>query len=231
MDRLPVDGWEVAQVELDRSWSGRELPDTCWLFRSPAAWTLVTLSRQVRYGDGGEPVAGHATVAATVFAALEELADHVEHTYTGGGWVELLDDGWQHDAELHRAWVPERIRRDFDDASIHVKSLALYTGLVGGGPAVAPARDLSEEGPHAVALMGERLAVLGFEVLEGEPTVTDDDNDFGDPVLGALRVRRYGWEAVGVVRVDAVGEVFVRLPDPEGVDGPVLRPLTEEDDS
>jgi pimeloyl-ACP methyl ester carboxylesterase len=30
-------------------------------------------------------------------------------------------------------------------------------------------------------------------------------------VLGALRVRRYGFDTVGIVRVDDVGEVFIRL--------------------
>ncbi|MDP8930748.1 MAG: hypothetical protein M3O70_19820 [Actinomycetota bacterium] len=39
-------------------------------------------------------------------------------------WIELLDAGYEYDADLYRAWVPERIRRDFRGASIRRKDLA-----------------------------------------------------------------------------------------------------------
>ena len=40
VNRLDVDGWGVAQVELERSWLGRELADKCWLSarRLPGRW-------------------------------------------------------------------------------------------------------------------------------------------------------------------------------------------------
>ena len=169
MNRLDVDGWGVAQVELERSWSGRDLADKCWLFRSPSAWTLVTMRRDVRYGDDDEPVSGRATVAATVFGSLEELAEHVERIYTAGAWANVLDAGWENDAELYRAWVPERIRRDFDAASIHNKDLARYTGFFSGGPVPAPARELPGWEDDVVAQMAAHLVEFGFEVRSAGP--------------------------------------------------------------
>ena len=229
-DRLDVDGWEVAQVELERSWSGRELPDKCSLYRSPSTWTLVTVHRQVRYGDDDQPVSGRATVTTSVFATLEELGEYVKDAYTGGAWVELLDAGYENDAELYRAWVPERIRRDFDAASIFNKDLARYTGLLVGQAVPAPARELPGWEDEAVATMAAHLSESGFGILDDRPVLHLDDRE-RDPILGALRVRRYGWDTVGVVRVDEVGEIFVRVPDPSEVDGPLWQPASDIEDA
>ncbi len=49
------------------------------------------------------------------------------------------------------------------------------------------------------------------------------------PALGALRVRRYGWETIGIVRIDSVGEVFVRLLDSDEVTGPLFQPVPDEE--
>ncbi len=226
---LEIDGWGVAQADLETSWLGRELPDRCWLFRSPTTWTLVTMRRSVRYHDyQDDPIGGKATVSSRVFASLEELAEEVEQTYTSGAWVELLDAGAGADAELYRAWVPERIRRDFDGASIHRKDLALYTGLFGGEAVPAPARELKDWEGEVVEQLAAHLVELGFEVLDERPTVEDLPNDFHDPLLGALRVRRYGWETTGIVRIDSVGEVFIRL-DPDAVAGPLFQPVPDEE--
>jgi hypothetical protein len=212
---LEIDGWGVAQADLETSWLGRELPDRCWLFRSPTTWTLVTMRRSVRYHDyQDDPIGGKATVSSRVFTSLEELAQEVEQTYTSGAWVELLDAEAGADAELYRAWVPERIRRDFDGASIHRKDLALYTGLFGGEAVPAPARELKDWEGEAIEQLAAHFVELGFEVLDERPTVEDLPKDFHDPLLGALRVRRYGWETTGIVRIDSVGEVFIRL-DPD----------------
>lgn len=225
---LDIDGWGVAQADLERSWSGRELPDHCWLFRSATTWTLVTMRRSVRYDDYDQPRAGKATISSREFPSLEELAQEVERTYSAGAWVELLDGGYEHDADLYRAWVPERIRRDFDGASIQRKDLALYTGLWGGDPVPAPARELKGWEDEAVEQLAAHLVELGFEVLDQRPAVEDVRNDWGDPLLGALRVRRYGWETTGVVRIDSVGEVFIRL-DPDAVAGPLFQPAPDEE--
>ncbi len=142
MSQLQIDGWGVAQADLERSWESAELPDRCWLFRSPTSWTLVTMRRRVRYDDDDQPRAGSATITSRAFSALDEVAAEVERTYTSGAWTELLDAGYEHDADLYRAWVPERIRRDFHGASIRRKDLALYTGLFAGEAVPAPGRQL-----------------------------------------------------------------------------------------
>ena len=229
-DHLDVDGWEVAQVELERSWSGRELPDKCSLYRSTSTWTLVTVNRQVRYGDNDEPKSGRTTITTSTFATLDELAEHVEGAYTSGAWVELLDAGYQNDDELYRAWGPERIRRDFDASSIFNKDLARYTGLFEGQPVPAPARELPGWENEAVAAMAAHLSGSGCQVLDERPVLHRDDRE-RDPVLGALRVRRYGWDTVGVVRVDEVGEIFIRVPDASEVHGPLWQPAPEVKDA
>jgi len=38
-------------------------------------------------------VSGRATISTSVYATVEELAEHVMGAYTGGAWVELLDAG------------------------------------------------------------------------------------------------------------------------------------------
>lgn len=225
--RLDVDGWEVAQVELEVGWGWGRPADKCSLYRSPTTWTLVAVRRQVRYGDDGEPVSGGATITTSVFATVEELAEYVNGAYTGSAWVELLDAGYENDDELYRAWGPERIGRDFYAASIYNKDLARYTGLLGGKPVPAPARELTGWEAEAVAAMAANLVEAGFEVLDDRPVLRFDDRE-SDPVLGALRVRRYGWDSVGVVRVDGAGEIFVRVPDPSEVDGPLWQPTPED---
>jgi hypothetical protein len=227
LNHLSIDGWGVAQVELERSWSGRDLADICWLFRTASTWTWVRMRRAVKYSDAFEPSAGSAVVTTMAFGSLDDVAAHVRAEYTSDAWVQLLDAGCGHDAELRREWVPERIRRDFDDASIHVKDLARYTDLLGGRPLPAPGREMPEWQDYAVAQMAAQLEELGFEVDDEPPAFDVVDNVFGDPALGTLLVRRYGWEAIGVVRVDDVGEVFIRLPDPSDVDGPVFQPVAE----
>lgn len=227
LDHLSIDGWEVAQVELERSWSGRDLADICWLFRTASTWTWVNMRRAVRYGEACEPSGGSAVVTSRVFASLDDVAAHVRGEYTSDAWVELLDAGCDHDAELHRQWVPERIRRDLNGASVHVKDLARSTDLLGGRPLPATGREMPEWQDYVVAQVAAHLEELGFEVDDEPQAMEAADNVFGDPALGSLRVRRYGWEAIGVVRVDDVGEVFIRLPDPSEVDGPLFLPVAE----
>lgn len=77
-------------------------------------------------------VGGEAMVRAERFSTAEALAAHVKDSYRDDSWVKLLDAGAEHDAELYAVWMPERIRRDFDDASIYRKDLARYTGQSDG---------------------------------------------------------------------------------------------------
>jgi hypothetical protein len=225
-DRLAIEGWEVAQVELERSWSGTERVDRCWLFRSASGWTWVTMRRHTTSGDQDQPTEGRAVVTSEVFATVDEVAEHVRGQYHDHGWVQVLDAGRGHDDELRRQWVPERIRRDFDGASVYVKDLARSSALLGGRPQPAPAREMPDWQDLAVARIAAHLEGLGFDV-DDEPVGVFVEEGSRDPLLGGLRVRRYGWEAVGVVRVDDVGEVFIRVPDPDDVDvdGPLFRPV------
>lgn len=73
-------------------------------------------------------VDGTATVTAEAFYGLDEVAKHVERTYRAGSWVEILDDGHGFDDDVYRAWVPERIERDFHQASIYNRDLAQAAG-------------------------------------------------------------------------------------------------------
>lgn len=226
---LDIEGWVVAQVDLQRRWSGQQLPEQCWVFRSSRGWTLVAMRRSQRFDDHDRIVDGRAVITAKGFASLDELAQHVEGIYTGGAWVELLDVGAKFDPELYAAWVPEQIRRDFDGASFHRKDLARYSALLAGSAVPAPARQLPGWEDDAVDQMAAHLADLGFEVLGARPSVDDNSEGWEDPQLGTVEVRRYGFETVGVVRVDEVGEVFVRLPDPANVAGPLFRPAPDDD--
>lgn len=134
MSRLEIDGWGVAQVDLERRWSGGDPADRCSLFRSATTWTLVTMRRSVNYDGWDQPSGEKATITTGEFSTIEELAREVERTYFAGAWVELLGAGYEHDSETYRAWVAERIRRDFDAASIHRKDLGSTLGC--GGQAV-----------------------------------------------------------------------------------------------
>lgn len=157
------------------------------------------------------------------------MAEEVERAYTSGSWIELLDAGYEQDADLYRAWVPERIRRDFDGASLRRKDLALYSDLLAAGDVLpAPGRHLGGWENEAVDQMAAHLVALGFEVLDKQPAVRDAPCGWGDPTVGALRVRRYGWETTGIVRVDAAGEVFIRL-DCDAVAGPLLQPVPDDE--
>lgn len=225
---LEIEGWAVAQADLQRRWSGQQLPDHCSVFRSSSGWTLVAMRRWQRFDDHSRIVDGRSVITAKGFASLDELARHVERAYTGGAWVELVDVGAKFDPELYAAWVPEQIRRDFDGASFHRKDLARCSALLAGSAVPAPARELAGWEDDAVAQMAAHLDGLGFEVLGARPSVDDNTEGWEDPQLGTVEVRRYGWETVGVVRVDEVGEVFIRLPDPANVAGPLFRPASDD---
>ena len=71
--------------------------------------------------------------------------------------------------------------------------------------------------------MAAHLTGSGFQVLRDRPVLRLDDRD-GDAVLDALRMCRYGSDAVGVVRVGEVGEIFFRAPDASEIHGPLWQP-------
>ena len=228
-ERQRIDGWVVARAELERSWSQSGLPDTVWLFRSRSAWTMASMARCVRYDDGGEPAAGSATVSAEVFSRLDQVAAHVERTYAAGCWAVLLDAGHDHDEELYRAWVPERIGRDFDQASIHNRDLAEASGYLDARSLPAPGRALPDWRDHALEAMAARIQELGYDLVERrEPPA----GAAGGPneLVGVLVLARCGYGVEAVVRVDGCGEIYVRLADGDEVPGASIEPLPVVED-
>ncbi len=224
-ERLRIDGWVVARAELERSWSHRQLPDTVWLFRSPAAWSMASMNRWVRYDDAGEPAGGKATVAAEVFSDLDQVAAHVERTYVGGSWVQLLDAGHDHDDELYRAWVPERIRREFDQASIYNRDLAEAAGHLDARSLPAPGRALPDWRDHALEAMALRVQELGYDLVAGRREPSSGGGPGPNEVVGVLLLGRYGSQVPAVVRVDGCGEIYLRLADDEEVCGAAVEPV------
>ena len=223
-EELRIDGSVVAQADLERSWLGRELADTVWLFRSPAAWTMVSMSRWVGHDDEGDPTAGRATVTTRVFSRLDRVAAHVEHAYVSGSWVQLLDAGHDHDDELYRTWVPERIRRDFDRASIHDRRLVDAASYFRSGSLPAHRTAVPDWREQALGAMALRVQELGYDVVgQGElaPGAVEGPNE----VVGVLVLGRYGYHATAMVRIDNCGEIYLRLADSEEVRGAPLEPL------
>ena len=201
MPSLPIEGWAVAHVELERPLSAWSEPDQVFLLRSPRCWTLVTLSPASRPCDGEPSSPGRATLSAEPFPSIDDLADAVRDRYHATGWVRLLDAG-QDDPDLYPTWAPTRVERDFDRASLHDPELAWR----GTGRQIA--------GWHlsAVEHMARHLEADGFGVARLRVVVDIDDDRSANPVLGVVSAVRYGVETPGVVRVDDAGEVYVRPP-------------------
>lgn len=227
-ESLSINGWGVARLDLERRFApfGEAFADKIFLFRAADCWPLLVLRHSER--DVAEGRSGHASVTLRRFRSLDELATHVEEIYGAGGWYELLEAG-RDDPDLYAAWVPEWIPRAFEKASIYRKDLALSTGLFAGEPIPAPGRELHGWEHDALAQMAGRLIELGFEVVDVSPAGPTNRSEpegqpFDNPLIGELRVRRYGVETTGLVRIDAVGEVYIRLPD-----DPTFMPVDDEE--
>lgn len=226
-ESIAIDGWGVASLELDRRWDplGEGFPDKIFLFRSHECWALLVLHHTERERDGVR--SGSASVAVRRFSSLEELADHVRTVYGSDSWYEVLEPG-RDDPDLLAAWVPEWFPRAFRKASIFRRELAICSGLFTGGPLPAPARQLAGWRERALELMASRLRELRFDVTAvvpaeraAEPVGTKPSENV---IVGQLRVRRYGFETTGVVRVDSVGEIYVRLDD-----DPIFQVVADEE--
>jgi hypothetical protein len=79
--------------------------------------------------------------------------------------------------------------------------------------------------------MAARLIDLGFQVVDVSPAGFANRSElegqpFGNPFIGELRVRRYGVETTGLVRIDSAGEVYIRLPD-----NPTFTPVDDDEAS
>jgi hypothetical protein len=170
------------------------------------------------------------------FATLQDLADSIDKGYRAGAWVELLDAGHETDPDLYAAWVPERMRRDLDKASVFNRDLAYTPGYFDPGQLGAPGRALPDWQAHALGAMAANLDEQGWDVVHDQAaTVTDTAEaggllSTGTEIAGALRARRYGYEAAILVRVDDCGEIYARLTEEGDTDRPALRALTDDDE-
>ena len=165
MAELRINGWMVAEADLEHGYQPYNGLDRVCVFRNPTGWSTVSIGRHVRYDDSDRPVSGTATVTTSEFATLQDLADHIDKGYRAGAWVDLLDAGHENDADLYAAWVPERMRRDLDKASVFNRDLAysagyfdpnqlddcgeIYARLAAGGdttrPALRPLADADDD--------------------------------------------------------------------------------------
>lgn len=234
-DRLRINGWMVAEADLEHGYSPYNAFDRVCLFRSPAGWSMLTIARDVRYDDYDRPISGTATVTTSEFATLDELADYVEKGYRAGAWTQLLDAGHENDPDLYAAWVPERMRRDLDQASVYNRDLAYTAGYFDPDQLGAPGRALPDWQPHALGVMATNLEDHGWDVLHPDvievtsAAPTDGMLSTGTEIAGALLARRYGYEAAILVRVDDCGEIYARLAHDGDTTWPVLRRLTDAD--
>lgn len=82
--------------------------------------------------------------------------------------------------------------------------------------------------------MAAHLDDLGWQVFLDLDKVTDSAEPGGifsesTEIVGALRARRYGYEAAILVRVDDCGEIYARLAEEGDVAGPVLRTVDDDE--
>lgn len=216
-DSLDFDGCEVAALNLERRFAigSGAAPDRVFLFRAPEGWRLVVF-RYVERGELGCRT-GHGSVHLLAFGSVANMAAHIQHTYGWDAWYDTVEAG-RDDPNLFAAWVLLWFPRVFDRASVIRRDLALFRGLWSGDPVPAPGRALAGWQTEALGQIAGRLGQLGLQVVVTVPPGEEDaaatvEGPHGNTVLGRLRVRRYGFEVVGVVRVDPVGEIYVRLPD------------------
>ena len=234
-DRLKINGWMVAEADLEHGYDPYNAFDRVSVFRNPAGWSTLTIARDVRYDDYDRPTSGTATITTSEYATLDELAEYIDKGYRPGSWVQLLDAGHENDPDLYGAWVPERMRRDLDRASVYNRDLAYTAGYFDPDQLGAPGRALPDGQAHALGAMAANLTEHGWDVLhpdviEVTPAApTGGLLSTGTEIAGALLARRYGYEAAILVRVDDAGEIYARLADEDDTTSPARRPLADAD--
>ncbi len=125
--------------------------------------------------------------------------------------------------------------RDLDRASIYNRDLAHTPGYLDPGQLGAPGRGLPDWQAHALGAMAAHLDEQGWEVFHDQAVKVTGAAppggilSAGTEIAGALRARRYGYQAAILVRVDDCGEIYARLAEDGDVTGPALRALTDDD--
>lgn len=207
-----------------------------FVFRTDDGFTLVTLGRSETYGVSGAVERGIADITVDYPADVRQLEELVSERFRVGSdaWWQILDAGRHHDDELYAAWVPERMRHDLYRASLHDRDLALTTGFFNGQALPAQGRAVDGWQRGALEAMADHLENLGWRVQPERPWVAETAEVGGilsekTEILGALRARRYGWEAPILVRVDDCGEIYARLAEPGDVPNAKLRMIEGPD--
>ena len=225
---LSVDGRLVASTDLDHHPRSNP-PDQVMLFRSNESWTLLALECYERWDTGGAMAGARVRVWSECVPDLTSLENEVRVRWGESGWVSLLEAGHDQDRELHAAWVPLKIEAELWSASLVDDDLAVATGYFGGQPLPAPGRDKSEWCDLALRAMIAHLEELGWELSLDCPDVLPAASDWGNPVVGGLYARRYGYETAIIVRVDAGGEIYARMADTEEIRGEPFRTIATDD--
>ncbi len=150
-------------------------------------------------------------MTAEPVASIEALAERIGGRYGESGWREVLDAG-NADPDLFRAWAPGAIERELQAATFFRPDLA-----------ASSERFTSRQLGDLTADIGLHLRAAHFDVVA--VTSSPRPPRAGEnPVLAQAVVRRYGFEAVTIVRMDCTGEVYVRVADESDACGRVLQP-------
>jgi hypothetical protein len=234
MSEFAVDGWMVAEADLEHGYHPYTQVARVFVFRNPTGWATLTIDQSGTHDDN-TPLTGRAAVSTSRYQSLDDLAAGIDGRYRPGAWVELLDAGHTNDPDLYAAWVPEQMARDLDRASIYNRDLAHIPGYLTPTQLGAPGRALPDWQAHALGAMATHLAEGGWEVSFDQVEVTGTAPPGGflsesTEIVGALLARRYGYQAAILVRVDDAGEIYARLAQPGDTTAPALRALTGEDD-
>lgn len=235
-DYLNINGRLIVYTQVERRFSDYQPADDLYLFHDEGdnVWTRLTVHRYVRYDQDGVIIKATAQASTSAYGSVAEVAKAIADDYGEYGWDQVLDhvdfnDGA--DPDLYLLWATRRMEVDFRGFPIIVKDLALATTFFATKGDLLPGVGRAIEGweAHHLGLMATKLTDAGYEVLDQAPDVEPDDNPARDPVLGVLTVRCYGHQADVVVRVDDLGEVFVRLSYPAD-DSPSLVALPDDAD-
>lgn len=202
---LTIDGLLVAAVELQKFPSDYQPFRRLWLFRSQSGWTLLTFVRHERWLDDGRADIERCAARAVVesFAGVDDLAGSIRSRYGDLGWTELLDAAAVEDAEMFRIWAPIALERELTRATFHRPDL-----ISEGSFTSSALDDLADE-------LIAHLENAGYNVTDIE--MARRANPWTERNRIAIgSVRRYGCEADIVVRIDAEGEIYVRVDDRDG---------------
>lgn len=213
---LTIDGRLIAAVELQRFPNDYQPFRHLCLFRSASHWTLLTVARHERWVDDGSADLERCSARASLqsFTTIDDLTAAIRSRYGDLGWRELLDAAAPDDENLFQAWAPGALERDLLRATFY------RPDLVGQGALGRTELDgLADE-------VNAHLEDAGFGVTDIEMAKRANPNGERNRIAVGS-VRRYGFEADIVVRIDHVGEVYTRVEELDGQ--PAIRPPEDQD--